>query len=831
MLHAKKLTIERADAATPAGTHFDLAARSGPNGALELVASTDMPAGLLTLTIDFRGQLPETNAGLYRVQSEARWYAFTQFEAIDARRAFPCFDQPSFKTPYSVTLQVPATMKALANAPATAEHLRDDMREVQFATTAPLPTYLVAFAVGDFDIVAAPANAAQVPIRVVTTKGKGKLSAFALERAPALLKAVETYFGSPYPFAKLDLVAVPNFAAGAMENVGLVTFREVLLLVDAAQATARQLVVSQIVIAHELAHMWFGNLVTPAWWDDLWLNESFATWLAARIVGDAAPKLELWADAVRNKLWVMDLDAKESARSVRNPVQDEADINNAFDGITYTKGAAVLTMLETWLGRDAFRQALRDFIGDHRGKSVTSGDLITALANASKQPVANILQRFLDQPGTPLVTVDVTCGKPDERAVLDLTQTRYRVLGSAADPGEPWQVPMCLAYGDRRSVMANECLMLSNPRQQRRLSSPGCPTWLRPNIDEQGYYMARLPPRFLKQLTGRARKSMPPTERAALMGHLSAQMRAGQLPVGQFADQLVALSRQRDLHRTEVSGIIDGFERLERLGVAPHNERRFQRMVRRALGRHIHDLFIRHDTPVQARRLSRQVIGAAGRLGADQDVRRMAWDIVDAFFNDPQRDIALVGDEPELRTPEQLSLYLPLAAAGPPPRGKNDAKAKLWQALVEALKQPHTPIVRSAIVSALGSFPEPELVASSLDLTLDGTLQAQDLATIGRQIGSKPSTVQAVWRWLKSNLDRIEAQLGEHYVPYAPRLVSDFCTDDDAKNVAAFFGPKRAQIAGGIARNLAQTLETIDDCVRQRQAHGAAFNRWLKRHR
>ncbi|MCA9539519.1 MAG: M1 family peptidase, partial [Myxococcales bacterium] len=488
-LHGRDLDVDSVTAAVGAAERKGRAVQ-GPNGGLALVFAEPLPAGEVTLKLSFRARLPEVPNGLYRVKEGGLWYAFTQFEPMYARQAFPCFDQPEFKTPYRVTLRVPQGQLALANSPEQSRRDELGLTVFEFAETKPLPTYLVAFAVGEFDVVEAPADAIpNLPLRLVATKGKGRLAKYALERAPVIHKALSDYFGTPHPFAKLDLVAVPNFAAGAMENVGLITFRETLLLLDEASAPANHKMWSQSVIAHEMAHMWFGNEVTLAWWDDLWLNEAFATWTAAWVVASVDPELEMDLERVAGTAWVMDLDAQAHTRSIRQPIAHGGDVHNAFDGITYGKGAAVLRMLESWIGRETFRDGVRAYLAAHAYGTATTSDLLEALARQSGKPVAETAKWFLDQPGTPLVQIDVLCteGGP---ATLGLSQRRALPAGSTAPQGEPWHVPMCVRYGIGEEVH-RECFLLEGKQQTVALHAPGCPAWLSGNDDQRGYYQWR----------------------------------------------------------------------------------------------------------------------------------------------------------------------------------------------------------------------------------------------------------------------------------------------------------------------------------------------------
>ena len=445
-MHGGDLTLSSVAVETPNGL-LGADVKRGTNGALTLSMGTQLKKGKAAIQIAFGGQLSEQPHGLYRVKEDARQYAFTQFEPLAARTTFPCFDQPEFKTPYRVRSCVPQGMVALANSREIGRRIEFGKSVFEFAETRPLPTYLVAFAVGDFDIVEAPENAIPgTPLRVVTTKGKGRLAGYALERTPVIHRELSAYFGAQHPFDKLDLVAVPNFSAGAMENVGLVTFRETLLLLDRHGAPANRKLWSQSVLAHELAHMWFGNSVTMTWWDDLWLNEAFATWMGTRIVQKVDPTLQAELQRIAGTAYLMRLDSQASTRAIRQPIEHGGDIENAFDGITYGKGAAVLRMIEAWLGREQFREGVRAYLRKHAYGSATTADLFNALESSSNQPVGDTIRLFLEQPGTPLVSMAVTC-QAGAKSTLSLSQSRALPARSTAEPGQPWSVPVCVRYG------------------------------------------------------------------------------------------------------------------------------------------------------------------------------------------------------------------------------------------------------------------------------------------------------------------------------------------------------------------------------------------------
>ncbi|QQR91412.1 MAG: hypothetical protein IPJ88_06705 [Myxococcales bacterium] len=391
-----------------------------------------MGPGKVNVEIEYSTTFAPGLAGLYRVEQDKHNYAYTQFEPISARRAFPCLDEPAFKTPFDLSLTVESSDVAVANTPEL--HSRDlgnGKKRVRFSTTRPMPTYLVAMAVGPFDVVQAqdiPSNErrnTKIPLRGITTKGKGKQIQFGLDKLPKLLTALEDYFDIAYPYSKLDIIAIPDFKSGAMENVGAITFREQYIMMDKQAASSAQLLTYYAVMTHELAHQWFGNLVTMYWWHDLWLNESFATWMAARTLDELMPEFNMKMQELRAVHAAMDADSLVSARQIRQPIRSDHDIENAFDAITYTKGGAILSMFESWMGAEAFRDGIRRYLRAHEDGNARTEDFLTALVGEKNKEVAASFSSFLHQPGVPLIESELEC--KGREAKLRVTQNAIRL--------------------------------------------------------------------------------------------------------------------------------------------------------------------------------------------------------------------------------------------------------------------------------------------------------------------------------------------------------------------------------------------------------------------
>ena len=539
VMHARDMLVSRATARIgaleiPATTTLRLAVGGVIPEELVLAFDRPLPVGPAALEIAYEAPFATDLAGLYRVEEQGRWYAYTQFESTDARRAFPCFDEPGFKTPYNVTIAAPPGMIALTNSPeiGAAPGAGGDVLHT-FAGSQPLPSYLVAFAVGDFDI--AEGRREPFPIRVVTTKGRARLAGLALDVAAALVDKLGDYFDMRYPYPKLDLVAVPDFAAGAMENPGLVTFRDVLLLIDPQRATTSTRRAQAEVIAHEFAHQWFGDLVTMKWWNDIWLNEGFATWAEAKIVDQWKPTFGATLSQIAGLEYVMDTDSLKSARAVREPVRSTSEAMEAFDGITYQKGAAVLRMIESYLGADVFQRGVQRYVHENAWKNASADDLFKALDYVSTQKVEQLASGFLDHPGIPQVLLAWKCDGGSGK--LELRQSEWHSLGGvdlAGGDKHTWTLPVCVAID---GLKAKSCFTLAGDPIVRNLSAQSCPAWVYPNASQAGYY------RFLVErdklfALAHAARSLDPAERLGLVANAWAGVRQGAIAPGALLDLL-----------------------------------------------------------------------------------------------------------------------------------------------------------------------------------------------------------------------------------------------------------------------------------------------------
>ena len=502
------------------------------DGMAKVVLPEPLGPGEVALALKFSAPFNTRNEGFFKVTNAGASYVMTQFEPLNARDAFPCFDEPSFKAPLTLTLAVPAGLVVVANTALEREEtLAGGRKRARFKPTAPLSTYLYAWAVGPWDeMKVAPLapnahRARLLTLRGLAPSGHGPELAQSLALAPGLLNDLENYFGMTYPFDKLDLLAAPDFLSGAMENAGLVTFRSDNLLVDEHHAPLRTRLFWVMAMAHELAHQWFGDLVTLAWWDDIWLNEAFAEWLGFRVAARARPEYHyplMLADLIDR---AMSEDSLVSARRIRQPITNSGDVQNVFDPVTYQKGAALIAMFERYLGPEVFRAGIHGYLTAHANGNTTVDDLLAALSQASGQDVSTPFKTFLDRPGVPLLEARVSCG--DGGAVLTLKQSRFLPIGSSGDADVTWQLPVCARYGDRKSL-ATACTLLTTKEGSLRLPGKRCPTVVLPNAGGEGYFRWSLPVRQLLELA-RA-PGLTDQERLSFAHTLDATYRAAAIP-------------------------------------------------------------------------------------------------------------------------------------------------------------------------------------------------------------------------------------------------------------------------------------------------------------
>ena len=817
-LHARALDVSDVTVVAGGEEHAATWRAVDPERGLASIAlDRAVGPGEVQLRIEYEAPFDRALEGLYRVEQAGAHYVFSQMEPLAARKAFPCFDEPSFKTPFDVTLRVPEGLSAIANAPETSAETDGGTRVVRFATTEPLPTYLVAFAVGPFDVVEAPPIAPNdvrdrpIPLRGVAPRGQGARLAHALEHTPAILESLELYFGIAYPYAKLDLIAVPDFAAGAMENAGAITFRDTLLLLS-HDAPVRQQRGFAYVTAHELAHQWFGNLVTMQWWDDLWLNEAFATWAETRTIERTFPQHAPDVAQMGNVLEAMEADALASARRVRQPIESEHDIHNAFDSITYSKGDAVLSMFERWLTPEVFRRGVQRYLREHAGGNATAEDLFAALDAEAGRDVGAALRTFVDQPGVPLVEAEPRCD--DGRGSIVLRQARYAPLGSSARTAQRWHVPVCVRYASGGAVH-RECTLLTEAEGVMELAN-GCADWVMPNADGAGYYRFSMPAEALEALRRRGLAALGARETIALADSVEASFSAGRIAYGDALRALepLAASEQRSVARAPMNLLSLAIDRLLD-GDARERARAYAARLYRPHARRLGWTPRRSDTP-DDQLMRAEVLSFLAHVARDPAVRREAARRGRAY-------LGWGGDgsiHPEAVAPDLAELAVTVAV--------QEGGAPVFDHVLGLFASATDPAERSRLLSGLSSVRDAELRRRALELALDTRLRTSEVFRPLMAQFRDVEGVELAWAWLTEHYDALVARMGPGFAGYLPYVATGFCSAERAREARAFFEPRVGATQGG-PRNLASATEAIELCAaltaHARETAAAAFAR------
>jgi alanyl aminopeptidase len=802
-LHGKGLAVQHAEAVQQNGRNAPIAVRAevlADSGILALHLATPLAPGLARLSLHYDAAFGTRLTGLYRVEQGGAAYAFTQHEAIHARETLPCFDEPRFKTPFDVTLQVRAGDAAIANgAERTRTPLEAGRERVQFARTEPLPTYLLAIATGPFDVVAGPTlppspqRPLPLPIAGVAVRGRGKDLGYALADTPKYVERLEAFTGIAYPYAKLHLIAVPDFAAGAMENAGAITFRDSLLLLGDAPDEGQKRRFSAV-NAHELAHQWFGNLVTMPWWDDVWLNESFATWMGTRILDELEPSYRAQRGELLGVHGAMEVDSQPSARRIREPVLTEHDIDNAFDAITYQKGGAVLRMFEGYLGEARFRDGIQRYLRKHAGATATADDLIAALSEVSNPGVAAAFRGFLTGTGVPTVTTVLGCDGKGARVTL--SQARYTPMGVTLPPSEPGSVPVCVAYGD--GADRREACTLLPPTGSSELALPltntPCPGFVHPNADARGYYRYGLSPAALDVLVAAA-PQLRPSERMSLVANLEAAMRSGELDAGNGLNALFRLLA--DPEREVLEAVLDALRGVRDALVADADLPAFRARIAKALGPRLAALSVFPVSPASPEdKLLRAVLVRAVALDAEEPGVLVLLA--------PRGAALLAGNAPE-ELPKELygaALWAHLAADG----------QTALPALLARLASEEDGFMRGRLLSAIASSPNPAQVEQVMNLSVGDTLRVNErMAPVFGQLGRR-ATREAAYAYFKEHLDALAKAVSGHAAGGLLSGLSVFCSAEHAADITAHLADKAALLSGG-PRQLALALDNVRSCA------------------
>ena len=768
------------------------------NGIWELRAGAPLPRGRGVLEIAFTNEFDTKGSGLYRLESGGEFYTFSQFEATDAREAFPCFDEPEFKIPWQMTLIVPRAHEAVTNTPVLRETIEGDMKRLVHERTPPTSSYLLAVCTGPFATVAIPGM--RIPSRVVAPRGQIGLAGHAQRVTPPLMRALERYFGRPYPYAKLDLIAVPEYWYGAMENPGAITFLDsgLLLPADAGLQQQRRLAST---VAHELAHLWFGDLVTMKWWDDLWLNEAFASWIGDKVTDQVYPEFQVMLDQIGDVDRAKRVDARASTRAVRQPVTVADNLDQLADALAYNKGQAVLRMFEQWLTPEAFRRGVLLYLRQNAWKNAEAADLWRALGRASKRDVGAAMTTFLDQPGIPLLRIEPLGG-----ARVRLSQERFVNAGVEAAPGR-WRLPVTLRYSDGGPIRTTT-VVLETDTLTLALPAIDSLDWVHPNAGEVGYYRWTLPARALDALATRGLPQLDAAERRGFLANLSALLDAGLVEGDAHLAMLPRFAG--DPEPAVIEGLLEELGRLREVFWSPELDAPLARYVRTTLGPALErfGLETRPGESEAVRLLRPRLLLGLAVDGRDPVALAHGESLADAYFEDP----ALVD-------PSMADAALRVAAL----RGDGERLARYR----ERFESTRLPTERRALLGALAGFGDEALAREVLAWTLEGPLRAQEIGRLMYAMWRSPERNELLYEWVASRYADIAARIPDIQQSNLAALMGG-CSSGRIEALQRFFeDPDHRPI--GIDTELRQVIARTSDCATLRARAGEAVRRFLER--
>ena len=761
----------------------------------------ELAAGEHTLEISWTGGIRESLRGLYRSLRGEERYAATQFEAADARRAFPCFDEPEFKATFALELIHPAGNAAIANMPISSQEELDERRTRSvFRETPRISTYLVAFTAGPYEFTDVAKSPSGIPVRVCLPPGLAAQGIYARDAHVRSVEWLQAYTAIPYPYFKVDAIGIPDFEAGAMENPGAITYRTRLLAADERNASIQTLKGVFSTAAHELTHMWWGDLVTMRWWTDLWLNESFASFVGEKATAALNPEWRYWRDFVAENTSAFSLDALASTHPISVEAKSAEEASQRFDAISYTKGAAVLRMIEGYLGEDVFREGVRIYLKRHAEANASADDFWKALDEASGQDVTKIVNAWIHESGHPLV--DIRAREADGGLELELSQARYFSDTDAPATGQVWPVPLVIKYGTGQGVREHRSVFNS---ERATVQLPGA-VWFFPNAGGRGFYRFRFASAFEGDRLDAGIAHLAAEERLALIDDLWALARHGKATLAMFLARLETLRGEED--RAVLAAIGDSLSWLGNYAVRDATERPFARLV--------DDLY-------------RPILEACGwtpREGDDTDTREKRTRAIGMLgFHARAKDVR---DEARRRVQDHLGgrerLHPDVAGtviAVAATIGDNT----LWDRYVARMQQAQATDAQeeARFRQALVYFEDPELAHRTAEAIFSPIIRVQDRGLMLGPMMASRRTRRAAWTAVKAHWEAdiagtdLAPLLKQGYVTAVSQLAQRDLVDEAARFLEAKRTPdiqetvvqslERLRINTAAAERLADELE------------------------
>jgi aminopeptidase N/puromycin-sensitive aminopeptidase len=751
-----------------------------------------IPAGKATLSIRYTGILNGTLRGFYLSKTNRRSYAVSQFESTDARRAFPCFDEPAFKATYDLSVTVDNGDTAISNSPIEKDSPGPiaGKHTVRFATTPKMSTYLVVILVGDFQCTAGEQDG--VAIRVCSTPDKVALGAYSMEIAKYMLHYYNNYFGIPYPLKKLDLIAIPDFEAGAMENFGAITFRESTLLLDEKNASIGEKEQVAVDVAHEMAHQWFGDLVTMQWWDNTWLNEGFATWMENKSVAVMHPEWKMDQDVAADLDATLDLDAQPTTRTIRSKAETRDEIEMMFDGISYRKASHVLLMVENYEGQEAFRKGVHNYLAAHLYANATAEDFWNAQTAASGKPVDKIMESLVAQPGVPLLEF-----KDSENGKAGVHQKRFFLSPSIKqDSAQKWTLPVCF-----KTAVRTGCDLLSPDLSV--LNVPGRLYFA--NAGGRGYYRSAYPPDVYAGLIARVETLLTPEERISLTGDEWAQVRANRATLGDYLNLVGAL--KADPNAAVISTALAGVELTEERVAATEEERdELAAWIRRTFGPEL----ARLGPPKESEspntvELRAELFEFLGHYGKDPAVIAEARQMAEKYLDDPASVEPTFGDT-----------ALAIAA--------RNGDAALFDKLQKIFETSTNPEQQDTALRFLPVFENPALAERALNYAVSPKVRSQDALLDVSASLARQATRDIAWKFVQGHWDKVQPLLSPELGAYLVAATASFCSAEDRDSVQQFFTTHKVPAAENALKH---AVERIDGCMEMRNLQGPNLKAWL----
>lgn len=792
--HAVEMTFDRIELQSKTGI-ISVETQTGKEGIILASTKEELSSGSYTFTIDFNKSYNTKARGLYRMENNGQGYLFTEFEPTDARKAFPCWDEPSYKIPFQLTINIPHDQVAITNTPIESEQTTDNLKTLLYTKTQPIPTYLLAIAAGQLESV--PIKNLSVPGRIYTIKGQSHLAEIAAETTASILAEIEKYFGMPYPYKKLDMVAIPDYWSGAMENPGLVTYADNILLIGSdANAPVDQKRFLLAVTSHELAHMWFGDLVTMLWWDDLWLNESFATWLGDKIAHKLYPQYRLDLNPSLPVQPIFRRDALPSTRPIRKQVVSNADINEDL-AIAYAKGQKVLQMVEQWIGSEMFRSGVIKYLEKHKWGNATGDDLWNSLSEASGKDVKAVLSSFIEQSGFPLISLANL-----ENGKIEISQKRFLNYGVEA-PDQTWIVPLRLKYSNGSQISEKTVLF---DRVTKTIQLGENVKWILPDAGAYGYYRWIVPPEMFSHFSENPIQILSDVERVAFIGNIGALFDAGQIHGDDYFSILKGFARYPEPEI--IKAVMDNLGSVRQALISSELETAFAHFIREVFTPALDkfDLEKQKNELDTISELRPELIYWLANYGQSSEIITYAKSVARSFMTKPTSVDASLA---------KRALQI-TALAG---------DKALFDAYKSHFENAKTPVQRDNYLSALGYFSSIELQNEALNYALSGPLNVSELFIISRGIRASDNGRNLVFHWMMDNYDIIISKIPDEYAGYMP-VFAKGCSEDRLETARQFFAKPGHQTESTM-RNLAKVEEVVYNCIKLRKREGEAVRAYL----